>query len=260
MIFYFSCTGNTRWAAQELARATNDRLINVADALKSEEEFQLAEGESLGFCFPVHGWRPPLTVREFIQRLKMDNWHDNYCYALCTAGDTTGESLKIFENDLLKRGIPLHAIFSLVMPESYVGLPFMDVDTSEKEKEKKLQAKLLLQQYIQHIINKKQGKQDPYIGRWPRINSRLIGSFFVNHLISDKPFRVESSKCVRCGICANVCPTDNIKGGLGYEPTWLHTRRCITCFACYHHCPHHAIEFGRQTQNKGQYWFTKNGI
>lgn len=260
MIFYFSGTGNTKWAAQELAKATNEPLFFIPDVLKGNCQFQLSEGERIGFCFPVHGWRPPFLVRDFIRKLVITNTQSHYCYALCTAGDTTGESMKIFEKDLSERGLDLNATFSLIMPESYVGLPFMDVDTPQKERQKKLQAAELLQVYIERIIRKEESNSNSHIGRWPRINSRLIGSFFVNHLISDKPFQVEESRCVKCGICANVCPTENITGGLGYEPKWIHEGACLTCFACYHHCPHHAIEFGKQTRKKGQYWYTKNRI
>lgn len=31
MIFYFSGTGNTRWAAIQIGAATQERLINIAD-------------------------------------------------------------------------------------------------------------------------------------------------------------------------------------------------------------------------------------
>lgn len=34
MIFYFSCTGNTRWAAHKIAEATGDTLIDIAAELK----------------------------------------------------------------------------------------------------------------------------------------------------------------------------------------------------------------------------------
>ena len=93
-----------------------------------------------------------------------------------------------------------------------------------------------------------------------RINSRIIGAYFVNQLVTDKPFHVKSERCVKCGICADVCPMNDITGGLGYEPVWKHNNSCVTCFSCYHHCPHHAIEFGRQTQKKGQYFYKKNKL
>ena len=85
--------------------------------------------------------------------------------------------------------------------------------------------------------------------------TKIIGGFFEHVLITDKRFHVEKDKCVKCGICANVCPVGDIKGGKGKTPEWLHHKDCLTCFCCYHHCPHHAIEFGHQTQKKGQYYY-----
>ena len=34
MIFYFSGTGNTLWVARQLAEATDDTLLSIADELK----------------------------------------------------------------------------------------------------------------------------------------------------------------------------------------------------------------------------------
>ena len=83
------------------------------------------------------------------------------------------------------------------------------------------------------------------------------GKYFVDHLVTDRPFWVDSQRCVKCGICADVCPVHDVLGGLGYEPQWRHDGSCLSCFTCYHHCPHHAIEYGRQTKHKGQYFFKK---
>ena len=57
MIFYFSGTGNTRWAAEEISRATGERLLDMAAEINGECRYQPAAGECIGFCFPVHGWR-----------------------------------------------------------------------------------------------------------------------------------------------------------------------------------------------------------
>lgn len=126
MIFYFSATGNTLWAAHQISQATGEQLVPITDDTHPVN-ITLNEGELLGFCFPVHGWRPPLIVRRFISRLVVENLSQHYVFALCTAGDTVGEAIDIFRNDLWQRSIPLHAVGSLLMPESYVGMPFMDV-------------------------------------------------------------------------------------------------------------------------------------
>ncbi|MFW5502793.1 MAG: hypothetical protein ACOCO5_05890 [Segatella copri] len=37
MIFYFSGTGNTKWAASKLAAATHDSLISIAPYMRADD-------------------------------------------------------------------------------------------------------------------------------------------------------------------------------------------------------------------------------
>ena len=150
------------------------------------------------------------------------------------------------------------------MPESYVGLPGMDVDTKEKEIEKKeIASKQLIE--VSKMLKQLPYTDNQQVWGWeqlkrgpiPSFFSGPVGAFFERILVTDKPFHVISRRCVKCGICANVCPVEDIKGGLGYEPEWQHNGKCLTCFSCYHHCPHHAIEFGKRTRKKGQYFYNK---
>lgn len=254
MIFYFSATRNTLWAAKYLADVMGDTLVDMS-SVNAFSEYELGNNERIGFCFPVHGWRPPVLVRNFIKRIRIRNYNANYCWALCTAGDDIGLSMEFLVKDLNRIGISIDSMFSLIMPESYVGLPFMDVDTPQKELTKKETAQNLLVNYAEIIKRRERGVTNTYKGRWPWINSYLLGTVFVKWLITDKPFRVEEEKCIRCGTCANVCPVGDINGGRGLIPEWKHNDTCLTCFNCYHHCPTHAIEYGRRTKHKGQYYF-----
>ena len=110
MVFYFSGTGNTKWAAARLAAATHEDLIPIAPYMRVDdsshniaEPFILKEDERLGFVFPVHGWRVPRLVREFIRKMKIQretpdaNAEDKetfrkhpFAYCVCTAGDSNG--------------------------------------------------------------------------------------------------------------------------------------------------------------------------
>ena len=286
MIFYFSGTGNTKWAASKLAAATREDLIPIAPYMRADdsshnlaEPFILKENERLGFVFPVHGWRVPKLVREFIgkmkiQRVSSDASVENkakaddclknspFTYCVCTAGDSIGLTIEnlnkvISQNPSLQvLGITeVSSSYSLIMPESYIGLPFMDVDPKEREIRKKENAAQELAVVCEEIFDRKEGISRLVKGPIPWFFTKVVGGFFENVLITDKRFHVEKDRCVKCGICANVCPVGDIKGGHGEYPVWLHHKDCLTCFTCYHHCPHHAIEFGRQTQKKGQYFY-----
>lgn len=286
MIFYFSGTGNTKWAASKLAAATREDLISIAPYMRADdsshnlaEPFILKENERLGFVFPVHGWRVPKLVREFISKMKIlressdatgrnkakaDDSLKNrpFAYCVCTAGDSIGLTIENL-NEVISQNPSLQALgitevsssYSLIMPESYIGLPFMDVDPKEREIRKKENAAQELAVVCEEIFDRKEGISRLVKGPIPWFFTKVVGGFFENVLITDKRFHVEKDRCVKCGICANVCPVGDIKGGHGEYPVWLHHKDCLTCFTCYHHCPHHAIEFGNQTQKKGQYYF-----
>ena len=274
MIFYFSGTGNSKWAAKTLALETGDTLVSIPEVIKSNCSFTLEKDEHVGFIFPIHGWRVPNIVKEFLTKLTIktlgeDTSHvKHYCFCLVTAGDSIGKAMERFQQQLksvaASDSLSLKAVCSLILPESHVGLPGMDVDTKEKELEKKELASKQLKEFSKILIQRPYtdnqqiwGWEQLKRGPIPSFFSGPVGGFFERFLITDKPFHVDSRRCVKCGICANVCPVADIKGGLGYEPEWLHNGKCLTCFSCYHHCPHHAIEFGKRTQKKGQYFYNK---
>lgn len=103
MIFYFSCTGNTRWAAEMLATELREELVDMAH--DSRDSYHLEEDERIGFCFPVHGWRPSVLVRRFIDKLVIENADGHFCWALCTAGDDIGQSMEYLNDDLKRNGL-----------------------------------------------------------------------------------------------------------------------------------------------------------
>lgn len=267
MIFYFSATGNTLWAAKQASQQLNQDMIDIAKSMQSIAttdgydgtlQYDITDGETIGFFFPVHGWRPPTLVREFIKHLVLDNSKVSYVYVVCTAGDTVGEAVDIFCQDLSQSALTVDSAISLLMPESYVGLPFMDVDTPQNELRKKTEANAKLTSFIESVRLHTRGINDITIGRWPRVNSRLLGSIFTHCIINDHPFRVDTNKCLRCGKCAAICPVIDITGCKGQIPKWKNNGKCLSCFACYHHCPVKAIEYGHRTRNKGQYYYTRS--
>ena len=283
MIFYFSGTGNTRFVAEQIAAGIGEELVFIPDAIRENRfEFEIAEGETIGFCFPTHGWQPPRIVREFIRKLTIlplsrgrQRGSDpslaqttpnpsysggEYCWAVTTCGDNMGEAMTILSkelaaNDRLKCGekpMVASATFSVIMPESYICLPFMYTDTEEKEREKIAAAKEQLPHIIICIRERREGVEELEKGGTPRLYSYVIGEYFNKRMVNDKKFTVDEDVCIKCGKCQKVCPVDNITGT---PPEWNHNGRCTSCLACYHYCPVHAINFGKITRKRGQYYF-----
>ncbi len=65
----------------------------------------------------------------------------------------------------------------------------------------------------------------------------------------DRSFKVSDS-CTGCGICAKICPVEDITMN-NNRPTW--NRSCEQCFACIQWCPSEAIEFGKMSKGKARY-------
>lgn len=257
MIFYFSGTGNTRWAATRLAEATGERMLFIPDELKSECHYLLEDGERIGFCFPVHGWQPPRIVREFVSKLSVSDVTGHFVYAVCTCGDSIGLAMDMFAKKLLPKGIQFHATLSLIMPESYVCLPFMFTDSPQREQEKIHASNRKLDSFCKQVEQRQHGSGQLVRGAAPWIMSHVIGSYFNNHMITDRKFTVDEDVCLHCGLCAKECPVGDISFYDGL-PHWRHDDSCTCCLSCYHHCPAHAINYGRITRQRGQYYFGKN--
>ena len=241
-----------------MAETLGEQLRDMAkELLEGSLQYRLAEGERIGFCFPTHGWQPPKIVRQFISKMVLTSdtgdTSSHYCWALTTCGDNTGETMTILNKVLAEKGLTAVTQFSVIMPESYVCLPFMYTDTEERVREKKDNASRLLQHIAQVLTDRQRGIVELEKGATPRLYSYVIGAYFNRHMISDRKFTVDTDVCTQCGRCAKVCPTDNIEGT---PPRWLHSGRCTCCLACYHHCPVHAINYGKITRKRGQYYFT----
>ena len=255
MVFYFSGTGNTRWVATQIAEAIGEELLYIPDMIRDGRyEFELKEEERIGFCFPTHGWQPPKIVRNYIKHLVLQNRTANFCYAVTTCGDDMGEAMTILNKDLRTIGIQVETVFSVIMPETYVCLPFMKTDPEDREQMKIKNAERQLHHIISIIKDRKRGIIELDKGPTPRLYSYVIGGYFNKRMITDKKFTVDSDACIKCGKCQKVCPVDNISGT---PPQWIHNGRCTCCLACYHYCPVHAINYGKITRKREQYYFSK---
>ena len=141
MIFYFSGTGNSKWIANQLSKEQQEDLFFIPDAWKNDTwEFSLREDEKIGFVFPVYSWAPPVIVQEFIRKLVLKGYQQQYLFFVCSCGDDTGLTRQVMEKALAARGWRCNAGFSVIMPNNYVLFLGFDVDSKELEKKKLAEA------------------------------------------------------------------------------------------------------------------------
>lgn len=254
MIYYFSATGNTRYVANLLAKELGDEAVSITASMAVSAP-ETTQNQNDVLCFPVHGWRVPSIVEKFLKAHSLKDIEGSI-YVVLTCGDDCGQTIKYLRETFnrLGCGISIAGAFSVQMPESYVALPFMDVDNKSKEQLKLANARKKVPQIAKIIREGRRGVYDVHEGACAYLKSKVIGGFFHHVLITDKTFRVDPNACIGCGKCVEECQVENMQMSADRKPQWKHTGRCMTCLACYHVCPRHAISLHGMTKNKGQYF------
>ncbi len=249
MIFYFSGTGNSFYAAQKIAETSGDSVYCIPDEMKRKDkklEYFLEAGESVGFVYPVYAWAPPFMVIEFIRRLSLPNYKDHFIYSVATCSQNIGNTMGVLKKEMRKKGMTLHSGFSLIMPNNYIILN--DVDTENIEKKKLVEADERIGYIINSIQKQSRGVFDVTKGTFPALLTTVINPVFNKFGMKPDKFYATAA-CTACGLCEKVCPVDNIK--VINRPVFGSI--CTQCMACIQRCPEAAIQYGKTTVNKGRY-------
>lgn len=251
MIFYFSATGNSLWVARQLSQHFGMETVSVADAMKKDNlKFDASASPYIIFVLPIHSWGPAVTMLKFMHRMELTGAESKPTYAVCTCGDDCGRADKVIEKTLSAKGITLRGTFSVAMPNSYIILPYFDVDSKEVEQRKLNEAPERIKE-IEAAIESGEPAEGLYkSGSAAWFKTNVINFGFRKYIQGETAFRV-TDKCVGCGLCAEICPESNIKMGENGRPVW--DKHCVQCLACIHRCPYQAIEYGKISVGKGRY-------
>ncbi|WP_094604200.1 EFR1 family ferrodoxin [Sporomusa silvacetica] len=233
VIYYFSGTGNSLKVAKDMAeKLGSTELISISKAINQE---MYGAFETAGIVFPVHSKGVPMMVVKFIKKLK--SFKVAYYYAVATHGGNLGGALEQTSKLFEKRGMKLAAGFAVHMPSIYITF-------NEEEQNKLFQA---CDQRVDRIIQTIKNKKAQVIEKNGFLNNLWIGIQYKMFLWliykRDKSFWV-NEKCNQCGICAKICPAENIELKDG-RPIWKHN--CSHCYACLQWCPMQALQYGKTT-------------
>lgn len=122
MILYFSGCGNSRFVAESIAKALDERLLFVPEEERNGKfDYELGDGERLGFVFPIYSWCPPQLMLDYVKKLHFDR-QPSYVWIAVTCGDNGGYADRVFRQQLEEIGLPMHADFCFQMPNTYVNM------------------------------------------------------------------------------------------------------------------------------------------
>jgi len=249
MIFYFSATGNSLQVAGAIAEAQQEKLISIADCLKNNQyEFTPENNEKIGFIFPVYFYGLPSILYDFIERLKLHNYHSQYTFAVCTCGNGPGNALQELQKAIKRKSIKLNYGSTILLPDNYILL-FNLLPPVEKQKEMFDSALLQIEEVNRGITDNTKGISELNQQSFP-VTRKLFTYPLYQMTRTTKNFHVTNA-CTGCGLCERICPSQAIRLE-NSSPVW-HKKKCTQCLGCLHRCPVRAIEWGAKTQKRGRY-------
>lgn len=226
MVFYFTGTGNSLYAARTL-----DQDVRSIPQVIHEPD-QVWRADRIGIVCPVYGHEVPQMVRVFIEKATFET--DNF-YLVLTYGNRHGGAVELADQMLEQMGKRADYITTLKMVDNF--LPGFDMNEQirtapEKEIDQHLAAIKrdidARKRWKEPVTDTDRAAHQEYLSRPARITA----------LDASKLYRVTES-CIGCGICMKVCPAGciSIRNGKAVHENG----NCQLCMACIHHCPQNAI-------------------
>ena len=239
IVFCFTGTGNSLKVSKDIAVSLmNCDVYNMRD---ENTEIDIASYKRVGFVFPVYFLGLPLQVRTFVEKLKIPSDFDGYFFSVATYANMLGNAVRQVGVLLRGHGHKLHFASNVKMGDNAIAFYGSKPDMTKLAESYKKDMAV--------IIPKISSRQANRIGRifWPTEQYyRIVIPRMKNR---DTGFQVSDS-CSRCGLCAEVCPVDNINLADG-KPEFCH--RCEQCMACIQLCPQKAIDYKDKCARRNRY-------
>lgn len=239
-ILCFSGTGNSLKVANDINSILGGIEVMQITELKEEGEIVI-NSNILGIVFPVYYSRPPLIVNEIVNRMRFKR--NTYIFAVSTYAGIS--------SDVLKRlGLKLNSGFQVRMPGnnifSHGAMPTVYQSWLFEREE------IRVKEISMTIANKVDGKFDKgniLFGILDKATTKITDKIMNDFHYRDNKFWV-NDKCIRCGICINICPVNNIEL---INDKFVWKNKCEQCTACIQYCPGEAIQWGDKTQGRKRY-------
>lgn len=245
MILYFSATGNSEYVARNIASLNNDEVINITDYLKKNEIIETNSLKPYLVVSPIYISTMPSIVVDILKKSHL-NGNKNIYFIMTCAGSGVSGAQVVLKKIAEELNMNYRGVEHLSMPQDYL-IYFKVSDSNENDK--KMDTAIERIPELARKIRDNEDFNQSKVSLMHKLSIKPTEVIFNGLCIKPKKFYT-TDECIGCGLCAKVCPLNNIKL-VDKKPAW--GNRCIHCTACINRCPKHAIEYGKKTQGKNRY-------
>lgn len=224
-VCYFTATGNCLYVAERIG----GELLSIPQLMRQEEI--AIEDEAVGIVCPVYAVEMPMMVREFMRRAKIKT---DYFFFVYTFGEGYAEALAHAELAAREAGLDLKYAACVQMVDNY--LPGFEMGQQIESLERK-DVEGQLSRLCADIAARIERRVE--VGSGTRAKMDMWAKRLAVPILRKDTAHgyVVTDACTLCGVCARVCPADNITVTDRIE----FDDRCEVCYACLHACPQGAL-------------------
>lgn len=255
IIYYFSGTGNTWWVANELKQQLRAKKHQVEcysiEALTYKDVIeQVNVTDHFVIGFPVYGSTAPRPMLDFIQQFPIASNNQSisiFATQAMASGDSAYHIGLLFKHKgyEIEQTKHFRMMNNFHIPKFRFYRPKNDHSLHKSLKKTKLKVEKFAKEIsngYKHIIGN-------------NILGHLLGGLQRRHIDKvidsvSQEFIVDTTRCIKCGKCQRICPTQNIEK---CHDTYKFGNKCILCLRCYSQCPTSAILIGEGTKNVIKY-------
>jgi Formate hydrogenlyase subunit 6/NADH:ubiquinone oxidoreductase 23 kD subunit (chain I) len=233
VVFFFSGTGNTWWVADRIKKQLDAKGINAdtvsVDALTPKKaDWWIKTADLVLFGWPVHNSDMPGPMKRFVNSLPVVE-KGKHIHIFCTQSAFSGDGAWHYHRHFEEKGLIIDSAEHFIMPSNRNGngsdRHFAAIMERCGKSVERYADRLLSGQA--HIRGRRSGwmgglQRAPYKIAFGRLQKRV---------------RIDADKCTGCGLCAQLCPAQNIR----MDGKAVPLDHCALCMRCVAFCPADAI-------------------
>jgi len=237
VLYYFSGTGNTKWAAIKLKNSFKSYDIDLdLISIEKENKINLRGYSFIGIGTPIYAEIEPKIMEDFIKSVP-ETKISMKCIVFSTQGGSSCSAIREISRLLKAKGYNVVIESMIKMPNNYF-FSFGKEPSNDK---------------IGTMLENAENKINKIAKKFNENTIYRISTFILRQklgIIGGKVFRktipriskniTSTDECKKCGLCLRNCPKGNITFENGHA---IFHSNCILCLRCIYICPQNAVVY-----------------